>query len=183
MLKQKIIEAYNFAKDAHNGQRRKFVDKEYFIHPKYVARIIEDLTKDEDMIIVALLHDVIEDTDYNYSDIEDCFGNKIAEMVLMLSNCKTRKDISKLDLLKEKISSMTNDCLLIKIADRYHNVKYLDKDCTTVEHFYFIKKYYDETRLLMPCFREKAIGLPQHNILLDGIEFQLNYLKIKNNLQ
>ena len=91
MLKEKIIKAYNFAKEAHKEQKRKFRDVDYFIHPKSVARLVECYMRDEDSICAALLHDVVEDTSKTISDIELEFGESIAIIVMELTNDNKRK--------------------------------------------------------------------------------------------
>lgn len=181
MLKDKVYEAYSVAKKAHSGQLRKYSNKPYFTHVKYVARTIEDLFKDEDLIIVSLLHDTIEDTDITYTDIYMKFGKKIADLVLELTSGKI-ENMTKAEYLTKKMNNMSDDALLVKLADRLNNVKYLDRDCKTRDHLNFVKKYYLETFEILKNLksfngnsREKEI-----KILISGILFNLEYLECKH---
>lgn len=72
----KVVRAYNLAKEAHKGQFRKSGEP-YIIHPVAVANILADMELDIDTICGGLLHDVVEDTDYEESDIEEMFGKEI----------------------------------------------------------------------------------------------------------
>ena len=178
MIKDKVVLAYNMSKEAHKGQMRKYSNQEYFIHPKSVARIVEDLTKDEDLIISALLHDTLEDTDITYDEILENFGKKVADIVVELTSDRPR-DTKKSTYLIDKMNKMSTDALLIKLADRLHNVRYLDKDCKTREHLSFVKKYYLETIEILNGLnyrnKRKAIG-----ILERGIQYQSDYLECKH---
>ena len=178
MLKEKVIKAYNLSKELHEGQVRKYSNHPYFIHPKYTARIIEDLTNDEDLICVALLHDTLEDTEYTYASMIVDFGHKIADLVQEVTSNKPDQ-ISKAQYLTNKMKNMSKEALLIKLADRWHNVKYLDKNAKTRQHLNFVKKYYLETVEIM-----NALNFTNKNsetkLLAKGIEFQLEYLRIKH---
>lgn len=149
MLKELVIRAYDFAKIKHHGQTRKFSDLPYFTHPKGVARILETYTKKQEVIAAGLLHDVIEDTDVTFDFLAGMFGNETAGLVLEVSNdpdmCSQYS--SKTEYLKDKISRMSSDALLIKLSDRLHNVLYLDSDCSRggSKAIRFIERYTSET--------------------------------------
>ncbi len=178
MIKKRVFEAYDFAKKAHNGQMRKFSNKEYFVHCKYVARIIEDLTKDEDLVIAALLHDVIEDTNSSIYDLRIKFGDKVTNIVCELTSyieenqCKTK-------YLSDKISKMSTDALTIKLADRWHNVMFLDKDCKTHQQLSFLKKYVKETVAIIDYLLPKRELNDVCRVLVRKISDECDYLKIK----
>lgn len=141
MLKEKIIKAYNFAKEAHKGQKRKFRDVDYFIHPKSVARLVEGYTRDEDSICAALLHDVVEDTNITNSDIELEFGEKVAILVMELTNNnKRKKELGNINYFKEKLLDISSEALTIKLCDILDNITYVDKDCKTNEQMSFTKR-------------------------------------------
>lgn len=143
MLKEQVIKAYNFAKRKHSGQKRAFSKLPYFSHPKYVARLLESLTKKETLIIAGLLHDTLEDTNTTYDEIEKKFGVIVADIVLSLTIDKEQKNkLGKKECLKRKLSNMTDDGFTVKLADRYHNVLFLDRDEVPKS---FIEKYYHET--------------------------------------
>lgn len=179
MLKSRVIEAYNYAKEAHNGQKRKFVDKDYFVHVKYVARIMEDLTHDEDLVIAALLHDTVEDTKVSELDIRIKFGDKIANLVIELTSYKA-KDACKVEYLSNKMCHMSTNALTIKLGDRWHNVMFLDKDCKTKEHLGFVKKYVKETETIMGKISDSRELNSPCSILFRKIVDECDYLKLKH---
>ena len=75
-----IRHAYNFGLDAHKKQRR-YSGEPYFDHCMNVAEILADLKMDSTTITAGILHDVVEDTDFNIDDIKNMFGDKVAEIV------------------------------------------------------------------------------------------------------
>jgi (p)ppGpp synthase/HD superfamily hydrolase len=85
-LSTKIKEAEVFASLAHFGQVRKYTGDPYIVHPFAVAEIVKDHGFDEDAIIAALLHDVVEDCEVEYSEIHERFGLKVAELVFFLTD-------------------------------------------------------------------------------------------------
>lgn len=187
MIKERIIKAYEFSKDAHRGQIRKYSDLPYFVHPKYVARIIEDLTKNEDLIVAALLHDIVEDTEKTLLDIQLIFGSNVANIVDQLT---TPKDINKKEHLVFTINTMDEGSFLIKLVDRYHNIFYIDKDCKTKQHEKFIQKYYKETQYLYDAAIKSRINIinetgciykKQISLIGDMIKNKLQYLQFKFN--
>lgn len=178
MLKKNIIKAYVYAQKHHEGQKRKFTDIDYFTHPKYVARIIEDITNDETMIVAALLHDVLEDTNATESEILELFGEKVLNLVKELTSTKDKEGKSKTEYLIEKIINLSEEALLIKLVDRYHNIKYVDKDCKTREHMDFVKKYWTETKEILKVIKRTGYTKEQA-VLVTGIDFQLKFLEMK----
>ena len=184
MLKEKVIEAYEFSKEKHGAQMRKFSGLPYFSHPKEVARIIENLTSDEDLIITALLHDTLEDTDTTYEEIKDRFGKKIADLVVELTSDdkKSIKRFGKGLYLGMKMSTMTTEALIVKLADRFHNVKYLEGDDVPAK---FIKKYYHETWIILGPIENSDIMMKLHplndvrDLLIERIKIILKFLKIR----
>ncbi len=126
-----IRKAFEFAADAHKGQRRKSGEP-YIYHPIAVATIVaNEIGLDTDSIAAALLHDVIEDTDYTFIDIEQLFGATIAKIVnglTKISRLKKDKDISiQAENFRKMLLTLNDDVrvILIKIADRYHNMQTL----------------------------------------------------------
>ena len=127
---QRIREAYFFAKEAHKEQRRKSGEP-YVMHPLAVARIVaEELGLGAEPIIAAFLHDVVEDTDFTIEDIKEKFGEDVAFLVnVVTKKKKTRYDASKqIDNYKQMLDSLQYDirALLIKLADRLHNMRTLN---------------------------------------------------------
>jgi len=138
--KDKIKKALNFAIKAHKGQFRKS-GEEYVIHPILVASITSFFSDNEDMIIAALLHDVVEDTEYEFKDIFLKFGADVAHLVEGLTKITDIREHSLLpsSVIDEKLtkSALTfrnmliasiKDIrvLVIKLCDRLHNLLTLD---------------------------------------------------------
>lgn len=130
--KVEIIErAYRFAKEAHKGVRRRSGEP-YILHPIAVAKIvISELGLGSTSICAALLHDVVEDTEYTREDIEAAFGTKIADIVEGLTKISGGIFGDKASLQAENfrklLLSMSTDIrvVLIKMADRLHNMRTL----------------------------------------------------------
>ncbi len=137
-----VEKAFEFANEAHKNVRRRSGEP-YMLHPIAVARIVvDDIGLGYKSISAALLHDVVEDTDYTVEDLREQFGDKIATLVDGLTKIKnvldteqkTRgTDISQQSLQAENFKrillTMNDDVrvVLIKLADRLHN-------CRTIEH-------------------------------------------------
>lgn len=130
--KVEIIErAFRFAKKAHGGIRRRSGEP-YILHPIAVAKIAsQEIGLGSTSICAALLHDVVEDTDYTVEDIEQQFGAKIAELVSGLTKISGGIFGDKASLQAENfrklLLTMSEDIrvVLIKIADRLHNMRTL----------------------------------------------------------
>ena len=124
--------AFNTAVDAHKNQRRKSGEP-YVFHPIAVAKIVASkIGLDATCIASALLHDVIEDTEYNASKIQKLFGKTITKIVVGLTKISKLKKETDVSLQAENFRKMLltlNDdvrVILIKIADRLHNMQTLD---------------------------------------------------------
>ena len=132
-----VTQAYDFANQAHKNVRRRSGEP-YMLHPIAVAQIVvDDIGLGYKSICAALLHDVVEDTDYTVDDLRDRFGDKVASLVDGLTKIKTvleneNQDLSSQSLQAEnfkRILLTLNDdprVVLIKLADRLHN-------CRTIE--------------------------------------------------
>lgn len=125
----RIQKAYLFAKEAHKEQRRKSGEP-YIMHPLAVARIVADeLGLGANPIIAAFLHDVVEDTEYTIEDIKNLFGEDVAFLVNVITKKKKKQyEASKqIDNYKQMLDSLQYDirALLIKLADRLHNMRTL----------------------------------------------------------
>ena len=126
-----ITKAFNFANQAHKGIKRRSGEP-YIMHPIAVASIVcNEIGLGSTSICAALLHDVVEDTDYTVEDIENIFGPKIAQIVDGLTkisggifgDCAS----AQAENFKKLLLTMSNDIrvILIKIADRLHNMRTL----------------------------------------------------------
>lgn len=126
---KRILSAYRFAHKAHKLQLRKSGEP-YIFHPVAVACIIgEELQLGVNSIIAAFLHDVVEDTKYTVEDIRKRFGDDVAMLVRVVTKEKKKQyEMSKqLDNFKQMLDSVNYDirALLIKLADRLHNMRTL----------------------------------------------------------
>lgn len=126
-----IRKAFNFAKQAHRGVRR-LSGEPYILHPIAVAQIAcEEIGLGSTSICAALLHDVVEDTEYTHEDLENLFGAKIAnivEGVTKISGGIFGEQASlQAETFKKMLLSMSDDIrvILIKISDRLHNMRTL----------------------------------------------------------
>ena len=127
-----ITKAFNFAKQAHKGVRR-LSGEPYIMHPIAVAQIVcSEIGLGSTSICAALLHDVVEDTEYTVEDIENIFGAKIAQIVDGLTKISGgifgEQTSAQAENFKKLLLTMSEDIrvILIKIADRLHNMRTLD---------------------------------------------------------
>jgi len=124
----RIEKAFKFANAAHDGIKRKSGEP-YIIHPIAVAKIVaKELGLGATSIVSALLHDVVEDTEYRISDIKNMFGGKVARIVDGLTKLSGDFDTRQALTLKKILMTLSDDVrvILIKIADRLHNMQTLD---------------------------------------------------------
>ena len=167
--------AWNFAKEAHKGQIRKFVNKPYFgAHVVKVNGIVKQYTTEEDILCAALLHDVVEDCfedpEVGYHIIEEEFGKRVADIVMELTSSKEDIDDnydSKADYLIMKMIDMSDDALIIKLADRLQNIS----DAFTASER-FRNKYFQETVQIM----DELEGHRRYNRVQDLL---VNQIKMK----
>ena len=126
-----LWEVYCFARDAHRGQLRKSGEP-YFEHPYQTARILAEMNMDPVTIACGLLHDVIEDTGVKYEDLRARFGDEVAglvEGVTKISGITFRnRQEEQADNFRKMLLSVAEDIrvLIIKLADRTHNMQTLD---------------------------------------------------------
>lgn len=126
-----ITKAFNFAKHAHKGVRR-LSGEPYIMHPLAVAQIAcTEIGLGSTSICAALLHDVVEDTDYTVEDLDNMFGPKIAQIVDGLTKISGgifgEHASAQAENFKKLLLTMSEDIrvILIKIADRLHNMRTL----------------------------------------------------------
>jgi GTP pyrophosphokinase len=130
--KQRIIKAFEFANNAHAGVKRKSGEP-YIIHPIAVAKIVvEEIGLSATSVISALLHDVVEDTDFTLDDIRNLFGEKVAIIVDGLTKLSeeitSQQDSKQANNFRKMLMTLSDDVrvILIKLADRLHNMRTLD---------------------------------------------------------
>ena len=126
--KQKITEAYTLAKDAHEGQYRKSGEP-YITHPLHVAKYLAEIGMDEETVIAAILHDVIEDTSTKLATIKKKFGKDVGLIVdgvtkLDKINFSTNEE-AQAESIRKMVIAMSKDVrvLILKLADRLHNIE------------------------------------------------------------
>ncbi|MDR0370906.1 MAG: RelA/SpoT family protein [Prevotellaceae bacterium] len=128
---EKITKAFDFANAAHKGIRRRSGDP-YIMHPLAVAKIVvNEIGLGSTSVCSALLHDVVEDTDYTVEDIENLFGSKIAQIVDGLTKISGGVFLDhaseQAENFRRLLLTMPEDIrvIMIKIADRLHNMRTL----------------------------------------------------------
>ena len=127
----RIKAAYEMAKLAHAGQKRK-EGSPYVTHCVAAADIAVDMGLDEDSVIAALLHDLIEDTPLTHADIAKQFGESVANIVEGVTKLTrvqyTSKEDEQMENLRKMLMAMSKDIrvILIKIADRLHNMRTME---------------------------------------------------------
>lgn len=126
-----IMRAFELADEAHEGQKRKS-GEEYIIHPVAVAYILAEYKMDTETICAALMHDVIEDTDYTHKQIATIFNARIADLVEGVTKIGKieyqSKEESQAEYLRKMVMAMSRDIrvILIKLVDRLHNMRTLE---------------------------------------------------------
>ena len=126
-----VDKAYHYAEEKHKKQLRKSGEP-YIIHPLAVAEIVVEIGLDTDAILAALLHDCLEDTDASFDELVKLFGRTVAELVegvtkLTRVNYSTTEE-QQMENLRKMFMAMSKDIrvILIKIADRLHNMRTLE---------------------------------------------------------
>lgn len=118
--------AYAFAKYCHSemGQKRKGSGEPYFVHPKGVAKIVMDNGGNEDQICAAFCHDLLEDVPFvSYDELKKGFNQHVADLILELTNQRYKiEEIGKEAYMTDKLMKLSNEALLIKLADILYNI-------------------------------------------------------------
>jgi GTP pyrophosphokinase len=127
---EKITQAFEFAKSAHEGQKRAS-GEEYIVHPCAVAEILVDMKMDVSTIVAAFLHDILEDTKVTDAEMAAVFGSEIVTLVKGVTKFDKLKFANKIDEEAENLRKMflaiAEDIrvVIIKLADRLHNMRTL----------------------------------------------------------
>ncbi len=127
---EKIKFAYKFAKTNHSGQFRE-TGEDYFTHPLAVSEILLEMKLDSSTIITALLHDVVEDSKVTLDDIDKSFGKEIRKLVdgvTKLSKIELKTGLAQAENFRKLLISSSDDVrvLIVKLADRLHNIRTID---------------------------------------------------------
>jgi (p)ppGpp synthase/HD superfamily hydrolase len=173
--------AWNFAKQAHKGQIRKFINKPYFgAHVVKVNAIVKQYTTDEDLLCAALLHDTLEDCyedpDVGLVELKEIFGNRVGNLVWELTSDGDEIDDdyegSKTNYLIDKMIHMSDDALIIKLADRLQNIS---DAFTATERFR--TKYFLETSNIIEVLKSHRRFNRIQSLLLADIESKLDNIE------
>ena len=131
--KDVVLQACAYAKEKHEGQTRASGEP-YYTHPVEVAMILADMQLDQDTIVTAILHDTVEDTSATLDELEKLFGKNVATLVNGVSKLtrieSQTKEGAQGENFRKLVLAMSEDIrvLLIKLADRLHNMR-------TLKHF------------------------------------------------
>jgi len=126
-----IREAYEFAREKHEGQFRKSGEP-FFAHPAEVAYILAELRMDVPTIVAGLLHDTVEDTGTTFEEIEERFGSEVAFIVKGVTKLEgysfQSKEEKEAESFRNLLISLAQDIrvLIVKLADRLHNMRTLE---------------------------------------------------------
>lgn len=164
--------ARRFAIDKHSGQTRKFSGEPYSQHCLRVADTVSQYTQDKAVIVAALLHDTLEDTQTTNGELIVEFGARVANMVRALTNDESNMRLmgGKREYLASKVHTLTADELLIKLADRLDNVADLRDQMSNP----WSRKYCEETRyVFLECLGRDGMT-ENHLALLDQIEARVD---------
>lgn len=181
-----ITKAFNFARQAHKGVRR-LSGEPYIMHPIAVAQIAcEEMGLGSTSICSALLHDVVEDTDYTVEDIENIFGPKIAQIVDGLTKISGGifgdRASAQAENFKKLLLTMSDDIrvILIKICDRLHNMRTLQSQPANKQY-----KIAGETLYIYAPLANR-LGLNKIKTELENLSFRFEhpeeYANITNKL-
>jgi len=182
-----ITKAFNFAKQAHKGVRR-LSGEPYIMHPIAVAQIAcEEVGLGSTSICAALLHDVVEDTDYTVDDLSNIFGPKIAQIVDGLTKISGgifgEQASAQAENFKKLLLTMSEDIrvILIKICDRLHNMRTLESQPANKQY-----KIAGETLYIYAPLANR-LGLNKVKSELENLSFQYEhpeeYASIKEKLK
>ena len=163
-----LEKALLFATEKHKLQKRKFNGEPYVNHCIRVSNLVKAYSNNNILIISALLHDTIEDTDTTYDELQNEFGKQVADIVLSLTNDENElATLGKTEYLAQKINKLTCDELLIKLADRLDNLADLsDNDWS--------KQYAKQTKYVFFEKLDKSYINQTHLLFLDKIREKIS---------
>lgn len=153
----RILHAVTFAEQAHRGQVRKYTGEPYIVHPLEVASIVASVSSDEDTIIAALLHDVVEDCGISLNQIYLAFGHRVSKMVSDVTDVSRKEDGNRAlrkTLDREHIARGWPESKTVKLADLISNTR------SIAQHDHgFALTYMEEKRMLLPVLVEGSRDL------------------------
>ena len=138
--------AIQFATEAHSGQFRKYTGEPYITHPLAVMEIVRGVPgHTEEMLVAAVLHDVVEDTDVSLMEIEEEFGNVVSDLVLHLTDISTPEDGNRLKRKRkdaEWYAQGSAQAQTIKVADFIDNTRDIAQHAPRFWEVYKMEKLY-----------------------------------------
>lgn len=174
-LTPKEKEAWEFAKELHKDQVRKFINKSYFMaHVQKVNGIVKQYTRNEDLLCASLLHDTLEDCfedfDEGYETIKNMFGQTVADIVVELTSNKSEieKYGGKAEYLIAKMIAMSEGALTIKLADRLQNIS----DAFTASEKFRNNYFYETTKIVDALEKNRRLNRIQR-LMLNEIKGKL----------
>lgn len=162
-----ILKAAAFARQAHDGKRRKYNDRPYIQHPARVAgRVAAHPGATEAMVAAAFLHDIVEDTPHTLDEVFAEFGLEVARLVEELTNPSKgskapRRERKQID--RDHLAGVSREAKIIKLLDRIDNLQEMVEAPGN-----FRRKYCEETRLLAEVIGDADPELKAE--LLEGVE-------------
>jgi (p)ppGpp synthase/HD superfamily hydrolase len=168
------IKAWKFARSSHDGIKRKFTGVPYFYHVRQVFKLVKKVDSRSELGAASLLHDTVEDVEEVTVDIiRSEFGDVVASLVKELTSDKDMvKVMGKPEYLLDKMCSMSDDALIIKLCDRYQNLS---------DHFTasdsFRSKYYKETKYIIDNLKQSRQLNRKQIIVTDWIEGLLKMME------
>lgn len=131
-MSKRLDDAIEFATKKHTEQTRKRENTPYILHPLEAAAVAAELTKDEDVLIAAVLHDTVEDTDTSIDEVREKFGNRVAELVESETENKREDlppeetwEIRKKESLEHLKNSTDPAVKILWLADKVSNIRTL----------------------------------------------------------
>ena len=131
-MSKRLDDAIEFATKKHTEQTRKRENTPYILHPLEAAAVAAELTKDEDILIAAVLHDTVEDTDTSIDEVREKFGNRVAELVDSETENKREDlppeetwEIRKKESLEHLKNSTDPAVKILWLADKVSNIRTL----------------------------------------------------------
>lgn len=168
-----VLKAIDFATNRHAGQVRKASNVPYITHPVAVSYIVASFKHSrhhEELLTASILHDILEDTETTFVEIAERFGGMVASLVQELTNdAHAIQELGKLEYHKRKLIGLSSYALVIKLADRLHNIR--DNPTAKMIH---------DTRELMAHVEKKRRLSATHKKLVGAIKLSLNDWEMKH---
>ena len=120
----RLIDVFHFAKEAHNGQKRKYTGEDYIVHPMAVSKMVKRHGGSKVQQAAALLHDVVEDTQYTLADINANFGHEVTTLVQWLTDTSRPEDGNRAvrkSIDRKRLGNAPAEAQFIKLADMLDN--------------------------------------------------------------